>query len=72
MTHAGVGIGSQYAFTAEGANRAALDGGKDYSLTLPAGIPVLTFWAIDIHATDVIFPTVDDAYTATMNKLGQR
>ena len=49
MTHAGVGVGSQYAFTARDANGAWLDGGRDYTLTLPAGIPAKTFWAIDIY-----------------------
>ena len=49
MTHAGVGIGSQYAFTARDADGAWLDGGRDYTLTLPAGIPAKTFWAIDIY-----------------------
>ena len=37
MTHAAVGIGSQYAFTAEDATGAWLDGAKEYTLTLPAG-----------------------------------
>ena len=49
MTHAGVGVGSQYAFTARDANGAWLDGGRDYTLTLPADIPAKTFWAIDIY-----------------------
>ena len=49
MTHAGVGIGSQYAFTARDASGAWLDGGRDYTLTLPAGIPAKTFWAVDVY-----------------------
>ena len=49
MTHAGVGVGSQYAFTARDANGDWLDGGRDYTLTLPAGIPAKTFWALDIY-----------------------
>ena len=49
MTHRGVGVGSQYAFTARDANGAWLDGSRDYTLTLPAGIPAKTFWAIDIY-----------------------
>ena len=49
MTHAGVGVGSQYAFTARDATGAWLDGGRNYTLTLPAGIPAKTFWAIDIY-----------------------
>jgi len=34
-----VGTGSQYAFTARDASGAWLDGGRDYTFTLPAGIP---------------------------------
>ena len=49
MTHAAVGVGSQYAFTARDATGAWLDGGRDYTLTLPAGIPAKTFWAIDVY-----------------------
>ncbi len=49
MTHAAVGVGSQYAFTARDATGAWLDGGRDYALTLPAGIPAKTFWAIDVY-----------------------
>jgi hypothetical protein len=41
----------QYAFTAEDATGAWLDGARTYTLTLPAGIPVKTFWAIDIYDT---------------------
>lgn len=51
MTHAAVGVGSQYAFTAEDATGAWLDGARTYTLTLPAGIPAKTFWAIDIYDT---------------------
>ena len=49
MTHAAVGVGSQYAFTARDANGAWLDGARRYTLTLPAPIPAKTFWAIDIY-----------------------
>ena len=51
MTQARVGVGSQYASTARDANGAWLDGGREYTLTLPAGIPAKTFWAIDIYDT---------------------
>ncbi len=51
MTHAAVGVGSQYAYTAEDATGAWLDGAKNYTLTLPAPIPAKTFWAIDIYDT---------------------
>jgi hypothetical protein len=49
MAAAGVGVGSQYASTAEDATGAWLDGSRDYTLTLPAGIPAKNFWAIDIY-----------------------
>ena len=51
MTHAAPGIGSQYAYTVDDANGDTLDGAKNYTLTLPAPIPVKTFWAIDIYDT---------------------
>ena len=71
MTHAAVGVGSQYAFTAEDANGDWLDGGKDYTLTLPAGIPAKTFWAIDIYdtqtrsllQTDNPYPSINNRFT---------
>ena len=49
MAAAGVGVGSQYAYTAEDATGAWLDGSRNYTLTLPAGIPAKNFWAIDIY-----------------------
>jgi len=39
-----VGTGSQYAFTARDASGAWLDGGRDYTFTLPAGIPPRPSW----------------------------
>lgn len=51
MTHASVGVGSQYAFTARDANGDWLRGGREYTLTLPAAIPAKTFWAVDIYDT---------------------
>ncbi len=51
MTQAHVGVGSQYAFTAEDSSGAWLDGGNHYTLRLPAGIPAKTFWSIDIYDT---------------------
>ena len=71
MTRAGVGIGSQYAYTAEDANGAALDGGKHYTLTLPAGIPVKTFWAIDIYDTQTrSLLQTDNPYPSVNNRFG--
>ena len=70
MTHAAPGIGSQYAYTVEDANGATLDGGNNYTLTLPAPIPVKTFWAIDIYdtqtrsllQTDNPYPSINDRF----------
>ena len=44
-----VGVGSQYAaaFTDENGDR--LDGGMQYRLTLPAGIPAADFWSIVLY-----------------------
>ena len=70
MTHAAPGIGSQYAYTVDDANGETLDGGKNYTLTLPAPIPVKTFWAIDIYdtqtrsllQTDNPYPSINDRF----------
>ena len=51
MTHAAPGIGSQYAYTVDDAHGDTLDGSNNDTLTLPAPIPVTTFWAIDIYDT---------------------
>jgi hypothetical protein len=40
-----VGVGSQYAIAALDANGNYLDGSKNYSLTLPPGIPAKDFWS---------------------------
>jgi hypothetical protein len=45
------GVGSQYAWTAEDANGAWLDGANTYRLRLPAGIPAKNFWSIAIYDT---------------------
>ena len=71
MTHAAPGIGSQYAYTVDDANGDTLDGAKNYTLTLPAPIPVKTFWAIDIYdtqtrsllQTDNPYPSINDRFT---------
>lgn len=51
MAHAQVGAGSAYAYTAEDADGALLDGAQTYSLTIPANAPAKNFWAIDIYDT---------------------
>lgn len=44
-----VGVGSQYAYTAEDANREWLDGGRTYRVHLPAGIPAKDFWSFCVY-----------------------
>lgn len=44
-----VGVGSQYAYTAEDSTGAWLDGGRSYRLRLPADIPAKNFWSIDLY-----------------------
>jgi hypothetical protein len=44
-----VGVGSQYAGAFTDENGDALDGGKTYRLTLPAGIPAADFWSIVLY-----------------------
>lgn len=70
MTHAAPGIGSQYAHTVDDANGNTLDGAKAHTLTLPAPIPVKTFWAVDIYdtqtrsllQTDNPYPSINDRF----------
>ncbi len=71
MTHASVAVGSQYAYTAEDAHGAWLDGAKNYALTLPAPIPVKTFWAIDIYDTQTrSLLQTDNPYPSIHNRDG--
>jgi hypothetical protein len=44
-----VGIGSQYAYTAQDADGDWLDGGRTYRLRLPNDIPAKNFWSIDVY-----------------------
>jgi hypothetical protein len=44
-----VGVGSQYLATYKDASGAYLDGGQDYRLTLPAGIPAKDFWSVTVY-----------------------
>lgn len=56
-----VGVGSQYLTSYKDASGAYLDGGKDYRLRLPAGIPAKDFWSV----------TVYDAETRSLLQNGQ-
>lgn len=43
------GVGSQYAMTEHDAHGNFLDGGKEYQLTLPAGVPAKDFWSVVVY-----------------------
>jgi len=49
MANSAVGKGSAYAFTAHDAKGNYLDGGKTYSITLPAPIPAKDFWSFMVY-----------------------
>ena len=70
MTHAAPGIGPQYASTVDDANGDTLDGAQTYTLTLPAPIPVATFWAIEIYDTQTrSLLQTDNPYPSINNRL---
>jgi len=43
------GMGSQYLFATQDANKQFFDGAKTYKLTLPKGIPEANFWSITLY-----------------------
>ncbi len=51
MARSQVGMGSAYAFTAHDAQERYLDGGKTYSVILPAPIPAKNFWSFMVYST---------------------
>jgi len=56
-----IGVGSQYLQTSKDASGHHLDGGQNYRLRLPAGIPAKEFWSV----------TVYDAETRSLLQNGQ-
>lgn len=65
------GVGSQYAWTAKDAQGEFLDGGRKYSLTLPADVPARNFWSVVAYdpqtrsmlVTDDPYPSVNSQTT---------
>ena len=49
MVEKKVGVGSQHALAATDSSGDYLDGGKSYSLTLPANVPAKGFWSIVVY-----------------------
>jgi hypothetical protein len=43
------GIGSQYLFAFNDANKTPFDGGKTYKVVLPKGIPAVNFWSFTVY-----------------------
>lgn len=43
------GVGSQYLFAMQDANKQYFDGGRTYRLTLPKGIPYRNFWSLTLY-----------------------
>src|SRR5262249_40940809 len=43
------GIGSQYLFDTQAANKRYFDGAKTYKVTLPKGIPQANFWSLTLY-----------------------
>ncbi|MCU7528151.1 DUF1254 domain-containing protein [Prescottella equi] len=71
MAHAQVGAGSAYAYTAEDAEGAILDGGKTYRLTLPPNPPAKNFWSVDVYDTQTrSLLQTDNPYPSLMSLSG--
>ena len=51
MAQSAVGQRSAYAFTAHDQTGSYLDGGKNYKITLPKGVPAKTFWSFVVYST---------------------
>lgn len=52
MVEKNVGVGSQYLWTPRDSSGAFLDGTKNYSLHIPANIPVKNFWSVVAYDAD--------------------
>ena len=69
-----IGKGSQYALSAVDSKGAYLDGGRDYSVTLPADVPAKDFWSIVVYdpqtrsmlQTDQPFPSKNNERNTDM------
>ena len=68
-----VGAGSQYAIAAVDANDKYLDGSKTYSITLPAGIPVIDFWSFVVYdpQTRSLLQTPATSYPSVSSQSGE-
>jgi hypothetical protein len=53
-----IGIGSQYLGAYKDSGGAYLDGGKNYRLTLPAGIPAKDFWSVTVYDAKTRFKAI--------------
>jgi hypothetical protein len=68
MAHAQVGAGSAYAYTAHDAHGDILDGGREYTLTIPADPPAKNFWSIDVYDTQTrSLLQTDNPYPSVMS-----
>jgi hypothetical protein len=71
MAAAVPGSGSAYAYTAVDANGDWLDGGRPYTLTLPADIPARNFWSVDLYDTQTrSLLETDNPYPSLMSPGG--
>lgn len=71
MTATPPGVGSRYAWTAEDADGAWLDGAKRYRLRLPPDIPAKNFWSVAVYDTQTrSLLQTDDPYPSVTSLKG--
>lgn len=71
MAAASVGVGSQYAYTAEDSHHEWLDGSRTYRLRLPPGIPAGDFWSVCIYDTQSrSLLQTEDSYPSLNSQVG--